>query len=118
MTDWKRLEALGAAVMSGVIGMMWIVKKDIMIPSSQGWSEDLSLPGMFLGWTRILRLVASVMCAGKDVDLCVSERPGLYNNIGSGLGTKSMEPGEGSHMPDLGSIPDNGFIGALAGVRG
>ena len=78
VADWERLEALGAAVMaivrrlavnpappitmtqgitrSGVIGMMWTVKKDIMIPSNQRWREDLSLPGMFSGWTWILLL--------------------------------------------------------------
>ena len=76
VTDLEILEALGAAIMtimsrltvnpappitmtqgitrSGVIGMMWTVKKDIMIPSNQGWREDLSLPGMFSGWIRIL----------------------------------------------------------------
>ena len=56
-------------------------------------------------------VVASVMCAGKDVDLPVLERPGLYNNIGSGPGTKSMEPGEGLYVPDLDSIVHNGFKG-------
>ena len=56
-------------------------------------------------------VVTSVMCAGKDVDLQVSERPGLYYNIGSGPWTKSTEPGEGSHVPVLGNIVDNGFKG-------
>ena len=96
---------------SGVIGMMCTVKKDIMIPSNQRWREGLSIPGMEIDGHGYCSCCI-VMCAGNHVDLRISEVPGLYDNIGSGPGTKCPEPGEVSHVPDLGSFVDDGLMGS------
>ena len=77
MTDWERCEALGATYMvimgtlivnpdppitmthgntaSGVIGVMWKMTKDIVTPSGQIWGKELSLPGVYRLFRKLLR---------------------------------------------------------------
>ena len=53
-------------------------------------------------------VVASVMCEAKNVDLQISELPGLYGDIGSGPGTPFPEPGAMLQVLDVWSFVDAG----------
>ena len=55
-------------------------------------------PGTAFGMDT--EVVASVVCEVKNVDLQISELPGLYGDIGSGPGTPFPEPGDMLDVPD------------------
>ena len=65
-------------------------------------------PGTAFGMDTYTVVVASVMCEAKNVDLQISELPGLYNDIGPGPGTSFPEPGDMLDVPDLWSFVDAG----------
>ena len=61
-----------------------------------------------LGWTQGTVVVASVVCEAKNVDLQISELPGLYGDFGSGPGTPFPESGDMLDVPDMWSFIDAG----------
>ena len=56
-------------------------------------------------------VVASVVCEAKQVDLQISESPGLCGDIGSGSEKTFLEPRDMLDLPDLSSFVDAGLAG-------
>ena len=73
-------------------------------PFQTGVEEQLVTFGGALGMVADAAVAAVVLCAESHVDIRVSEGPGLFDDMDTGPGPKSSEPGEASHLPMLSDI--------------
>ena len=58
-----------------------------------------------------------VVCEANQVDLQISESPGLCGDIGSGSGKTFLEPRDMLDVPDLSSFVDVGLAGTSPASR-
>ena len=64
-----------------------------------------------LGMVSDAAVVTAVLCSDSNVDLRVSEGPGLFDNVATEPGPRRPEPGVGSPLSNLSDFAETDFMG-------